>query len=52
MADGYYTEEELKHLYNRLRNLEAQERTDSRARQEIDNLKYEIEWAKKHLKKF
>lgn len=50
MADGPYTERELQHLYDRLKNLQSQGRTDDAAKQEIANLKYEIEWAKKHLK--
>lgn len=49
MRDGKYTQSELNHLINRLRNLESQGRNDSGAKQEIKNLKYEIEWAKKHL---
>ena len=48
--DGKYTQEELNHLINRLRNLEAQGRDDQGAKEEIANLKYEIQWAKNHLK--
>jgi hypothetical protein len=49
MADGKYTQSELNQLYVRLRNLESQNRDDSGAKQEIENLRSEIEWAKKHL---
>ena len=47
--DGKYTQKELWHLISRLNNLEAQNRDDDGAKQEIENLKYEIEWAKSHL---
>lgn len=50
MGDGKYTQSELNFLYTRLRNLESQNRTDAGAKQEIQNLRDEIEWAKKHLK--
>ena len=48
--DGKYTQKELNHLINRLKNLEAQCRDDQGAKEEIANLKYEIQWAKNHLK--
>lgn len=50
LMDGKYTQEELNHLINRLNNLEAQGRDDQGAKEEIANLKYEIQWAKNHLK--
>lgn len=49
MRDGKYTKKELNYLINRLKNLESQDRKDSGVKEEIANLKYEIEWAKKHL---
>lgn len=49
MSDGKYTQKELNHLINRLSNLEAQDRNDPGVKEEIANLKYEIEWAKNHL---
>ena len=47
--DGKYTEKELRHLINRLENLKAQNRNDLGVKQEIENLKYEIKWAREHL---
>ena len=49
MADGKYTQSELNNLYRRLSNLESQNRDDAGAKQEIENLRSEIEWAKNHL---
>lgn len=48
-GDGYYTQKELNYLINRLENLKAQGRNDDSAKEEIENLKYEIKWAKSHL---
>ncbi|MCI7097548.1 MAG: hypothetical protein MR966_01275 [Lachnospiraceae bacterium] len=47
--DGKYTQKELNYLIGRLRDLEAQNRTDASARQEMENLRYEIKWAREHL---
>lgn len=50
LMDGKYTQKELNYLINRLKNLEAQGRAAQGAKEEIANLKYEIQWAKNHLK--
>lgn len=47
--DGKYTKKELNYLLARLRSLESQDRDDAGHRQEIQNLRDEIGWAKNHL---